>query len=55
MSANGKKIEKINTLKAARADETFTITKITGKYCVFNVDGVNYQYTYKTRNISKMK
>lgn len=55
MSANGKKIETINTLKAAKANETFTITKITGKYCVFNVDGVNYQYTYKTRNITKMK
>lgn len=55
MSANGKKIETINTLKAAKANETFAITKITGKYCVFNVDGVNYQYTYKTRNITKMK
>ncbi|WP_409336803.1 hypothetical protein [Eubacterium sp. F2] len=55
MSANGKKSETINTLSARSSDETFTITKITGKYCVFNVDGVNYQYTYKTRNISKMK
>ncbi|MCH4006054.1 MAG: DUF5050 domain-containing protein [Eubacterium sp.] len=55
MSANGKKMEKINTLRARSSDETFTITKITAKYCVFNVDGVNYQYTYKTRNISKMK
>ncbi|MGN1382699.1 MAG: hypothetical protein ACI4W2_07780 [Eubacterium sp.] len=55
MSANGKKVEKINTLSARSSDETFTITKITAKYCVFNVDGVNYQYTYKTRNISKMK
>lgn len=55
MSVNGKKSETINTLSARSSDETFTITKITGKYCVFNVDGVNYQYTYKTRNISKMK
>ena len=55
MSANGKKMEKINTLSARSSDENFTITKITAKYCVFNVDGVNYQYTYKTRNISKMK